>query len=242
MHTISQVEITYHVSWRRSRSPGSRCPEADGRVVTGENNLVCHYGCSGTIAPLPFRCTRVSVQDDWVFGVYSVTHNFGSYTTRDTITVGTTGCCFVPGGRWNVSTTFSLARRSGANTINSTPRTSVDPVIRVQAGCTHRIVLPVHDPDGDIVRCRWASGRECSGICNQISGATLEPDTCTITYTANRWTGYRGVAIMVEDFTPGSPVPLSTVALQFFVRVVRSTGPCPPLIPAAGECVATSVM
>ena len=227
------MEITYHISWKRSSSPGTSCPEADGSLANGENILMCQYGCSGNIANLPFRCTRVSVQDDWVFGVYSLIHNFSSSNIQDIITVGTTGCCFVGGGNWNVSTTFRLARRNDTNNINSTPRISVDPVIRVQEECNRTIVLYVSDPDGDTVRCRWANGTECDGICNKIPGAILDATSCTITYRANRGHGYKGVAVMIEDFSPDSPQPLSSVALQFFVRVV-STSPCIP-----GMCVVT---
>ena len=222
------MEITYHISWRKTSEPGRSCLEADGSLATGENSLMCQYGCLGKIANLPFKCTRVSEQDDWVFGVYSLMHNFSSSITQDSITVGTKGCCYLSGGNWNVSTTFGLARRNDTNKINSTPRTSVDPVIRVQEGCNRTIVLHVSDPDGDTVRCRWASGRECKDICNKIPGAILDPTSCTITYKANRGLGYKGVAVMIEDFSPDSPQPLSSVALQFFVRVVSRTGPCIP--------------
>ena len=227
------MEITYHISWKKNSSPGRGCPEADGRLVTtGEGRIMCQYGCSGMIALLHFRCTRVSVQDNWVLGVYSLIHNFSSSNTRDSITVGTTGCCFRGGGNWNVSTTFSLSRRNATNMINSTPRTSVDPVIHVQAGCTHRIVLPVHDPDGDIVRCRWASGKECSGICDKIPGAVLDPNTCTVTYQADKGTGSKVVAIMMEDFIPNSSQALSSVTVQFLVQVMSHTRSCMP-----GMCV-----
>ena len=205
------------------------CPKADGRHSAGEGRLMCQYGCSGIIANLPFRCTRVSVQDDWVFGVYSLIHNFSSSNTRDSITIGNTGCCYLVGGMYNVSTTFRLARRNDTNKINSTPRTSVDPVIRVQEGCNHTIILHVNDPDGDVVRCRWACSRESGGICNNNTGATLDPTSCAITYKANRRLGYKGVAVMIEDFSPNSRQPLSSVAFQFFVRVVDHNGrPCIP--------------
>ena len=222
------MEITYHISWKKTTVPGTRCPEADGSLAAGEGRLICQYGCPGKIANLPFRCTRVSVKDDWVFGVYSLIHNFSSSNTRDGIMVGFTGCCFLGGGKWNVSTTFTLARRNDTKKINSTPRTSVDPVIRVQEGCNHTIVLHVSDPDGDTVRCRWPSGRECDGICKKIHGATIDNTSCTITYKANRDLGYKGVAVMIEDFSPDFQQSLSSVAFLFFVRVVSRTGPCIP--------------
>lgn len=35
----------------------------------------------------------------------------------------------------------------------------------VAFGCATHIQLPVADPDGDILRCRWADVTECRGAC-----------------------------------------------------------------------------
>ena len=83
------------------------------------------------------------------------------------------------------------------------------------------ISLAVTDPDNDNVRCRWANGTECSSVCNSISGAVLDRNSCTIRYHANNGTGLKAVAIMIEDFLPFSTVPLSSVAHQFLVEVVN---------------------
>ena len=86
-------------------------------------------------------------------------------------------------------------------------------------------------------------GAECGGVCNNFPGALLNSSSCTLTYTANRGTGYNAVALMIEDFIPGSTQPLSSVALQFLVLVVSSTEPCSqqpefidPTLPQ-GSCV-----
>ena len=97
----------------------------------------------------------------------------------------------------------------------------------MQEGCNHTVALAVSDPDGDIIRCRWAVGsNECGGICNQFPGAELDSDSCTINYQANRGARFWAAALMIEDFVANSSVPLSSVALQFLVLVVRSTEPC----------------
>ena len=124
-----------------------------------------------------------------------------------------------------ISTTFRLITRADTNQINSTPRTVSLPLL-LQSGCNHTIPITVSDPDGDAVRCRWAVGNECKSVCNGIPGAVLNSTTCTITYYANRGTGYKVVAVMVEDFVSGSSQPLSSVALQFLVQVVSSSQPC----------------
>ena len=96
----------------------------------------------------------------------------------------------------------------------------------MQENCNHIIPLAVTDPDNDIIQCRWAVGIECAGICNGFPGAQLDSSTCNITYTANRGTGFNAVALMIEDFMPGSTQPMSSVALQFLVLVVASNEPC----------------
>ena len=223
------MRIFYHVSWRRSSGTGGNCDSStvsSGRLIGG-GNLNCQYGCAGTISRMSYYCTDYSTEEDWSFGERQLTYNFTGQTT-DTITIGFTGCCWISpfSGSWNISTTFSLIPREDTGKINSSPRAITSPVIRLQQGCNHTIPLAVSDPDGDIIRCRWAVGSECARICNRIPGAVLDPDSCTITYEATRGTGYKAAALMIEDFVPGSQRPLSSVALQFLVFVVASTQLC----------------
>ena len=127
----------------------------------------------------------------------------------------------------DVSTTFSLVTRVDTGTINSSPRISSSLPLRLQQGCSYTIPLPVSDPDDDTIRCRWASGTECGSVCSRFTGAMLDGDSCTITYSANNGTGHKVAAIMIEDFAPGSSThPLSSVALQFLVLVVSASQPC----------------
>ena len=47
------------------------------------------------------------------------------------------------------------------------------------AACSYNMLfdptLTVEDPDGDIVRCRWAVGEaECYDVCNAFPNATLD--------------------------------------------------------------------
>ena len=159
------------------------------------------------------------------------------------ITIGTADYAWInPFSYWNISTTFSLVPRSDNGQINSSPR-AVSLPLRLQSGCHHTIPITVSDPDGDAVRCRWAVGNECKSVCNAIPGAVLNSATCTITYHANNGTGYKAVAVMVEDFIPGSSQPLSSVALQFLVLVNSTHRKCfqkPTFIsptPPSGTCI-----
>ena len=223
------MRIFYHISWRRSSSEGGNCDSStvSSDTLIGGGSLDCQYGCSGTISQMLYYCTDYSTEEDWSFGERQITYNFTGLNTN-TITIGFTGCCWISPFRsnWNISTTFSVIPRNDTGRINSSPRAITSPVIRLQHGCNHTIALAVTDPDGDIIRCRWAVGRECGGICIQYPGAVLDSDSCTITYEATRGTGVGAVAFMIEDFIPGSQHPLSSVALQFIGIVFASNEPC----------------
>ncbi|KAK3579266.1 hypothetical protein CHS0354_033344 [Potamilus streckersoni] len=124
--------------------------------------------------------------------------------------------------------TASVNRREDTGRINSSPVTSIQPLVRVQYGCDATINLLVSDPDGDIVRCRWSNeGDECGSTCSSFPGAFLNEDTCTISYQATTNVGYYGVAIQVEDFPiTGGKVPYSSVPLQFLVDVYSVNQGC----------------
>ena len=189
--------------------------------------MSCQYGCSGDIRALSYICTDFSTNENWQYGGDSFSYVF-PVNGNNIVTIGYTGCCWIApfSSNWNVSTTFSLTTRSDTGQINSSPCAITAPVLRLQENCDHIIRLAVTDPDNDIIQCRWAVGTECAGICNRFPGAELNSSSCTITYTANRGTGYNAVALMIEDFMPGSTQPMSSIALQFLVLVVASNEPC----------------
>ena len=70
----------------------------------------------------------------------------------------------------------NLTRRTDNGRVNTSPVTSVTPIVRLRHGCSHRIVIPHEDADQDIVRCRWAEAAqsECAGVCRTFPGATLD--------------------------------------------------------------------
>ena len=243
-----QMEISFHISWRRSSGSGGSCSSStvqSGQLIGG-GSLSCQSGCSGTVGSLQYKCTDFSETEDWSYGGNTIYYTFPS---AQSITIGFSGCCWIAPfhSSWNLQSSFSMTPRSDTNVINSTPRATTSPVLRLQAGCTHKIQIPVSDPDNDVVKCRWGVGVECTGICNGIPGATLDSQTCTISYTANQGTGYKPVALAIEDFvTASSSTPLSKVVLQFLVFVFTSSQSCsakpvfvsPTL--AGGVCVAVA--
>ncbi|KAK7074162.1 hypothetical protein SK128_012723 [Halocaridina rubra] len=240
-----EVEIEFTVSWSRTSSEGGDCDQdviASGASL-GYGDIECMAGCSGNVVPAIYQCTAFSIRGDWSQGYSRQVHTF--VTGNGIVTIGFTDCCWSTSSDWNLVTTFSPDPRSDTGVINSTPRPVTSLNLRLLAGCNHTIAIPVTDPDNDIVRCRWASGyNECGTVCNFFPNAILDEETCTLQYEAIYGPGLYTVAIMVEDFLPGSNTPLSSVALQFMVEVFSSAASCssvpqflPPTI-AEGKCLA----
>ncbi|XP_062615281.1 uncharacterized protein LOC134277022 [Saccostrea cucullata] len=110
-------------------------------------------------------------------------------------------------------------------------------LFRLQYGCRLALQIPVADANGDILRCRWSSGSECVSVCSALPYASLNRETCTITFPSNHTiNGTYAVAVTVEDFprsniliggttyTPSGP--MTSVHLQFLVRTPSLSGGC----------------
>ena len=73
------------------------------------------------------------------------------------------GCCWIslshyPGYYdWKVETAINLAPRSDNRKINSSPVTRSPAIVRFPGGCRQSFRIPVEDPDGDTVKCRFAT-------------------------------------------------------------------------------------
>ena len=240
------MEVFFHISYRRDyRTFCNQSVIDSGNLIGESHDIDCLHGCSeSSIANVSFRCTAYSIEEDWSFGERRFTYTFNETSN---ITIAFTGPYWIEpfDSKSSILTSFSTVKCNDTGRINSTPRSITTPLLRLQANCNHIIRIPVTDPDNDIVRCRWAVGKdECGSICGGFPGADLDPETCSITYTANQGVGFKAAAIVIEDFLPGSTVPMSSVGLQFLVLVVNSTGSCcvaPEFIPPTLEddsCVA----
>ena len=233
------MEIFFHISWRRDTAFCNQSVIDSGNLIGQSDNIDCQHGCSESpIANVTFICTAYSIEENWSFGERRFTYMFNE-TSSITIAYSNGQWISPFDLDWSILTHFSMIRRSDTERINSTPRPITTPLLRLQANCSHTIRIPVTDPDNDIVRCRWAVGDdECGRICYSFPWAYLDPESCSIMYTADQGVGYRAAAIMIEDFLPGSTVPMSSVGLQFLVFVFSSTRPCsdgPEFIPPTPE-------
>ncbi|KAH3836216.1 hypothetical protein DPMN_109587 [Dreissena polymorpha] len=249
------IKVHFRISWRRSYSSHYYCDDTiiSNRTLIGTDSMTCFSGCTGNVGSLQFLCTDYNTgNDDWTTGRNTITYTPGSTA----FTFGYTSCCWISTlvyGRdsdWRFQATVDMSVRNDTGIINRSPTVEMAPIAVLLSGCTYTIQLPVGDVDGDIVRCRWASGvlNECAGVCNAAPGATINQAQCSITYTAST-IGYYAVAVQIEDFRSQiSTIPLSSIPIQFLVHVISCTSctchSAPEFVsptPKSDECYAIKV-
>ncbi|XP_076095373.1 uncharacterized protein LOC143066264 [Mytilus galloprovincialis] len=238
----NEILITFRVSWRRSFNEGTHC-DANTKlknqlIGSDTGDMVCLQGCrygsfrSNIIGSMRFYCTDFSDQEDWTSGESTLVYTFPE-SSNHFYQFGFTGNAWIGtirngGGNWELRTTASLTIRNDTGKMNSSPKTVMQPIIRLQHGCNHTITIPVSDPDNDDVRCRWATSdrSECGGICNSFRGAEMHERECIISYSPN-WIGWFAAAVQIEDFNSTESLEaLSSVSLQFLVVVFQATTKC----------------
>jgi len=232
-----------------------------GRLVAPPSTslyLYCEEGCQAEVpvTDLYTQCYYYDQVNAWFVGQRTIFYDVGRWRNdTDTIKLGWQGDSWVSGlpqgneEEWVVKMHANISHRPGFSSLNSSPRSTISPLLDLQTGCTryYTIVIPVSDPDEDVIRCRFGSNfEECGGVCATFPDSFLDRDTCTLHIGENSLvpdTLY-AVAIQIEDFeTPYSWKPLSSVPLQFLIRAFSSSMSCqavPEFIlptPAGGSCM-----
>ncbi|PFX27725.1 Deleted in malignant brain tumors 1 protein [Stylophora pistillata] len=150
---------------------------------------------------------------------------------------------------WHIRTTVNLSPRSDNGKINSSPVTRSPPIVRFPGGCRQSFRIPVEDPDGDTVKCRFATSTESLIPNSSFPYGTINEKHCLLTYNgSSEADGVFAVALTLEDFPAGttdfdSVTPFSSIPLQFIVLVTGNySGSCDkrPIFTAStpkdGEC------
>ncbi|XP_046870167.1 uncharacterized protein LOC124462587 [Hypomesus transpacificus] len=145
---------------------------------------------------------------------------------------------------WRLRTTVDLGVRSDTGTANRSPQTTVIPLLLVPVNCPRDFQFLAHDPDGDLVQCRFSlSGNQECATCSLPSFFTLK-SPCTLSYlnTSISAENTYAVQLMMEDFPTASITltykdgsqsnrtsllsPLSKLPVQFAVRVGAAVPSC----------------
>ncbi|XP_035667071.1 integrin beta-like protein C isoform X2 [Branchiostoma floridae] len=232
------IQCNFRMSWRRSSSEGGSCDQttiSDNRLIGGGN-----WDTPEGSLPADYYCTDFSVQEDWSQGTNSMNVSMRGNTVTD---VSFDGCCWItvqrPNGGthdpdWNLVSHVDLSVRPDTGRPNSSPISASSAIYRVQISCDTVIRIPWEDPDGDIVKCRYASVfGECGEACDPLPFSVLDEDKCEISYRTSQGSlrpGWYAVALTLEDYPSGSNTiagsGLSRVPLQFLVDAYTSNNLC----------------
>ncbi|XP_022787102.1 uncharacterized protein LOC111327235 [Stylophora pistillata] len=258
------IRFTFRLAFRRSLSYSYYCDDdttnRGGIIGSGDSwRAKCsdHLSavCSQTynLADTGFRCTDFSSDEDWSMGENNFTYTFPSSNVEWTVSYHS--CCWISNlaryasSDWLVSTKIGLSKRSDNGKINSSPVSRSPAIVRFQEGCQKSLIIPVEDPDGDFVKCRWATDAESSIPNDSFSYGELDEKNCVLTYRGGRGAlGTYAVTLTLEDFPAGTTNfnnirPFSAVPLQFLVIISAGSGSCQDIpvftasTPQKGECL-----
>ena len=145
---------------------------------------------------------------------------------------------------WSLATYINLAVRTDNGQINSSPTSSMAPLVTVMVNSQHMLRIPLADIDQDVIKCRWAMNNtliassvvdECGGVCQNMPNVQLystsnTDNNCTLVFNTTI-IGYYVIALQIEDFMPSNPngSALSSIPLQFLVRAVNITCKAPTI-------------
>ncbi|XP_030610076.1 uncharacterized protein LOC115797619 [Archocentrus centrarchus] len=119
---------------------------------------------------------------------------------------------------WNTEVLLELRKRSDTGNENSSPQTTIIPVVRVPSNCQRDFSLLMFDPDGDDVKCRFGNTSSECDPCNPPSVLSLSP-SCTLSFSPTNSSneGPYAVQILMEDF------PRQTITLNKTTQTIKTT-------------------
>lgn len=151
----------------------------------------------------------VDINSHWCFGEKTFEIELNGVTSFEHDSV--IECCTIP----FMSDTGIIISRGGdfgykaiVNSVtNSSPKFDSPPIWVIMEGCRSQVYrVNYDDPEGDVVRCRWARSDEAYHMHHQSSimrSFELNEAACTVTYRPEfdqSGPGNKPLAIQVEDF------------------------------------------
>ncbi|XP_048024068.1 CUB and zona pellucida-like domain-containing protein 1 [Megalobrama amblycephala] len=234
-------------------TPGNRFPDGSvemhfyyrqsSRGPCGSQvNWICESGSCGVLTNIEAMVTDSSGPEDrWC---QSEVHMATNVTTNGPFILSSPGCCWednVQGvGGWTLRTLVDTGRRSDTQSPNRSPVSAAIPNIRIPQNCFQNLKLLAHDPDDDVVRCRFNDT-------NQHPNIHLHKESCTLHRGDSLALGVHVFELILEDYpvsnitvmgdngvfsvsnaSDSNPTALSQVPLQFGVEILPPAQGCVP--------------
>ncbi|CAI5659798.1 unnamed protein product [Oreochromis niloticus] len=130
---------------------------------------------------------------------------------------------------WRTEARLELRKRSDTGKANSSPQTTIIPVIRVPSNCQTNVSLLMFDPDGDEVKCRYGNTPSECNPCDPPSVLSLSSSSCTLSFspTSSSNEGPYAVQVMMEDFPMKNITLTQTNGSQTIITTKDAIGKIP---------------
>jgi len=204
------IFISQTYAWTFTVAPCDTVAIATKKAVTvSAGTLVCTNSCPLKFGPVSTMgsCVDGSQLNNIGVGQRSDVAKAPENSSFSVIYQGYAwGGLTIAAGGWSILSKINLIRRSDNDLFNNAPVAIVISPINIEFNKTTIITISVSDPDGDILRCRWASKSrsaddECNSICPPTSlpaGTNISSDDCTIEIKGTILNSRYAVAIMVS--------------------------------------------
>jgi hypothetical protein len=114
---------------------------------------------------------------------------------------------------------LNFRNNSKTKTYNRSPIASLPLDVFILVNTSTVLEIPVSDPDGDNVKCRWATGGECPSSCYVPSNIILDSSNCKITFSYPADLGIYILRLQIEDFLDEtSPVYYSSLPVSLLLK------------------------
>lgn len=216
----NEVEFTVEQGWRWSAfgNPALGTVVSIGSLTFGDGNS----------ASFALMIESIDSANDWFIGSTTITH---TYPSAGPFTAAFNDCCRI-GGLQNGNSGLSERIETVVNLalVNSSPVSTIFPIIQMVTNQLNSVTLPVADADGDTVTCRLSTSAE-SGL-STVSPTATHSLTVSPSCQLNWDTAGTGVGqlyalqVMIEESRNGNPSH-GRVALDFLIQIASDIGEPP---------------
>ena len=219
-----EVIFNMQVAFRRSAFPFG-AGTAVGQTFNPGANL--NFGDTSSTNIGSFVVTSENNAEDWIIGVM-VSEKSHTYTGTGPFTASWGSCCRIgalsnrSNGSWRLET---IVRPFSGNT---SPSTSLNPIVTVVKGAASTFQVPASDFDGDPIRFRLSTNAEAGGGSGP-SNISIHPTTGIVTWNTSTLSvgAQYTVQVVTEDLDANGGVKSKT-PVDFIMKIAEQTTNTPP--------------
>ena len=228
-----EVKFNFTGAFRRS-SYGA--PNVGDIFTESQGATSLLYGDGGSTGTLQFRVIALSAPDDYVIGeaLQPGTTNAGILHTYvgagPFLNAGINTCCRVS-SLINRTGQYALLTNVSPLAGNSSPVSTLVPIVTVTQGPASTFAVPASDPNGDGLRFRFATNAEAGDAsAPPPPGMTINPNSGVVTWNTVglSTTGLYTQQVIIEDLDGAGAVKTMSI-VDFLLKIDVSSGTPPTM-------------